>query len=114
VKQGIMPLIPSGKTNIFGIHSVFSGEENVTWLQGIHPIRAHPVSARAIRRAMMGFPHLHGGVAQPRIAAALRVHENTVRAAVNLCRREGGVAGNLPDAERTNRSVDHGGAYDRS
>ena len=30
----------------------------------------------------MAFVHVRGGVPQPRIAVALRVHENTVRAAV--------------------------------
>ncbi len=49
---------------------------------------------------MMGFLHLHGGVPQPRIAAALRVHENTVRAAVRRHRLKGDSGSYTPTTVR--------------
>ncbi len=89
MKQGILPLIPSGATDIDGFHSVFSDGRGVTWFQGSQPMRVHPASDHATQRAMMAFLHVHGGVSQARIAAALRVHENTVRAAVKRYRGKG-------------------------
>ena len=89
MKQGILPLIPAGASDIGGFHSVFSDGAEVTWFQGSHPMRVHRVSDHGTQRAMMSFLHVHGGVAQSRIAAACRVHENTVRAAVRLYREKG-------------------------
>ena len=89
MKQGILPLIPAGASDIDGFHSVFSDGAEVTWFQGSHPMRVHRVSDHASQRAMMSFLHVHGGVAQSRIAAALHVHENTVLAAVRLYREKG-------------------------
>jgi len=89
MKQGILPLIPSGATDIDGFHSVLNDGTKATWFLGSHPIRVHAVRDHASQRTMMAFLHVHGGVSQPRIAAALRVHENTVRAAVKRYRRHG-------------------------
>lgn len=83
------PLIPSDATDIDGFYNVFRSDTTVTWFHGSYPIRVHPASDHATQRSMMGFLHLHGGVPQPRIAAALRVHENTVRAAVRRHRLKG-------------------------
>lgn len=84
MKQGILPIIPVGATGIDDFYSVFNDEADVTWFQGCHPIRRHASGDHATQRAMMAFLHVDGGVPQPRIAAALGVHENTVRAAVKL------------------------------
>lgn len=89
MKQGILPLIPSGATDIDGFYSVLNDGTNVTWCQGSYPIRVHPVCDHATQRAMMAFLHVSGVVPQSRIAAALGVHENTVLAAVKLYRRKG-------------------------
>ncbi len=100
MKQGILPLIPSGASDIDGFHSVFSDGTSVTWFQGSYPIRAHPASDHATQRAMMGFLHLHGGVPQSRIASALHVHENTVKAAVRVYRQKGDAGFYAPSAVR--------------
>jgi hypothetical protein len=100
MKQGILPLIPSDATDIDGFYSVFRGDTTVTWFHGNYPIRVHPVSDHATQRSMMGFLHLYGRVPQPRIAAALRVHENTVRAAVRLLRLKGDAGFYTPTAVR--------------
>ena len=100
MKQGILPLIPSGSTDIDGFHNVFNDGATVTWLQGVHPIRVHPVADHATQRAMMGLLHAHGGVSQSRLAASLGVHENTVRAAVRLYRRKGDAGFYAPTAVR--------------
>ncbi len=89
MKQGILPLVPSGATSIDGFFSVLSDGDGVVWYQGCHPIRVHAASDHATQRAMMAFLHVHGGVPQPRIAAALRLHENTVRSAVKVYRQKG-------------------------
>ena len=89
MKQGLLPLMPAGASDIDGLFSVFSDGTQVTWFQGCHAMRVHPVGDHATQRAMMAFLHVHGGVPQPRIAAALRVHENTVRAAVKRYRQNG-------------------------
>lgn len=52
-------------------------------------MRAHDASDHATQRATMAFLHVHADVAQSRIAAALGVHENTVRAAVKVYRAKG-------------------------
>ncbi len=72
-----------------GFYSVFRSDTTVTWVHGSYPIRVHPASDHADQHSMMDFLHLHGGEPQPRIAAALRVHENTVRTAVRLHRLKG-------------------------
>ena len=100
MKQGILPLIPADATDIDGFYSVFRGDTTVTWFQGNYPIRVHPASDHATQRSMMGFLHLYGGVPQPRIAAALRVHGNTVRAAVRLLRLKGDAGFYTPTAVR--------------
>jgi hypothetical protein len=100
MKQGILPLIPSGASAIDGFYNVLNDGTSVTWFQGSFPIRVHPVSDHATHRAMMGFLHLHGGVPQSRIAAALGVHENTVRAAVRHHRRKGDAGFYAPTAVR--------------
>ncbi|MHB9139822.1 MAG: putative transposase [Victivallaceae bacterium] len=100
MKQGILPLIPADATDIDGFYSVFRGDTTVTWFHGSYPIRVHPLSDHATQRSMMGFLHLYGGVPQPRIAAALRVHENTVRAAVRLLRLKGDAGFYTPTAVR--------------
>lgn len=89
MKQGILPLVPSGATAIDELYSVLNDGTTATWFLGSHPIRAHAASDHASQRSMMACLHVHGGVPQPRIAAALGVHENTVRAAVKRYRREG-------------------------
>lgn len=100
MKQGILPLVPSGASDIDGFYSIFNDGKSVTWFQGSYPIRVHPVSDHATRRAMMGFLHLHGGVAQSRIASVLHVHENTVKAAVRVQRRQGDAGFYAPSAVR--------------
>ena len=89
MKQGILPLIPSGATDIDGFYSVLTDGTEATWFLGSHPIRVHAVCDHGSQRTMMAFLHVHGGVSQARLAAALRVHENTVRAAVKRYRRHG-------------------------
>lgn len=91
MKQGLLPLMPSGASDIHGFHSVFSDGTDVTWFQGSHAMRVHPASDHATQRAMMAFLHVHGGVPQSRIAAAVRVHENTGWAAVKRYRQNGDV-----------------------
>ncbi len=100
MKQGILPLIPSGAINIGEFYSIFNDGEKVTWFQGSYPIRVHPVSDHATQRAMMAFLHLYGAVAQSKIAAALHVHENTVCAAVKLYRQKGDAGFYAPTAIR--------------
>lgn len=100
MKQGILPLIPQNATDIDGFHSVFNDGETVTWFLADHPVRVHPSADHATQRVMMAFLHVHGGVPQARIAAALGVHENTVRAAVRLYRRGGDSAFYAPAAGR--------------
>jgi transposase-like protein len=89
MKQGILPLIPSGASNIDGLFSVSRSATEVIWFQGCHPIRVHPVNDHASQRAMMAFLHEHGGVPQARLAQVLGVHANTVLASVRLYRQKG-------------------------
>lgn len=100
MKQGILPLIPSGATNIDGFFNICTTEGIVTWFMGAYPIRRHPVSDHATQRAMMAFLHVVGGVAKPKIAAAIGVHENTVRAAVKVYRQKGDSGFYAPTAVR--------------
>ena len=100
MKQGILPLIPSGATDIDGFCSVANDGTTVTWFHGSYPLRAHPVCDHATQRAMMAFLYVYGGVPQPRIAAALRVHENTVRAAVKRYRQNGDAGFYVPTVAR--------------
>ncbi|MBN2451712.1 MAG: hypothetical protein JXR77_15085 [Lentisphaeria bacterium] len=71
MKQGLLPLMPSGATAIDDLCSVFSDGTQVTWFQGSRAMRVHPVADHATQRAMMAFLHVHGGVPQSRIAAAV-------------------------------------------
>jgi hypothetical protein len=96
----MLPLIPAGASEIAGPYSVFSDGKTVTWFYGAAPIRVHPVSDHASQRAMLALLHVHGGVKQGRLAAALRVHPNTVLAAVERYRRKGDAGFFEPTAGR--------------
>lgn len=89
MKQGILPLIPSGTNRIDGLFSVSRGTKDVIWFQGCQPIRVHPVDDHPSQRAMMAFLHEHGSVSQARLARALGVHAHTVLACVRLYRQKG-------------------------
>lgn len=89
MKQGILPLVPSGATRIDGNHSIDNDGVTVTWFHGSDPIRVHPVSDHATQRAMMAFLHVHANVPQVCLAQALNVHKNTVRAAARLYENQG-------------------------
>jgi len=92
MKQGLLPLIPSGATDIDGFYSVVKDGKTVTWFQGAYPMREHAADDHAAQRAVISFLHIRGGVPQAQLANALGIHENTVRAAVRL-RRERGESG---------------------
>lgn len=89
MKQGTLPLVPAGATAISEWHSVHNDGTTATWFLGDQPIRVHAAKDGAAQRAMMAFLYVHGGVPQARIAAALGVHENTVRAAAKRYRQAG-------------------------
>lgn len=100
MKQGLLPLVPSGATALGEFCSVFRDQEQVTWFAGIFPIRVHAVKDHATQRAMMALLHVHGGLSQGALAASLGVHENTVRAAVRLWRAGGDAAFYAPTGVR--------------
>jgi hypothetical protein len=89
MKQGILPLIPSGTSRIDDLFSVHRGGKDVTWFMGCLPIRQHALDDHRTQRAMMAALHVVNNVPQTTLARALGVHENTVRASAKLYRRKG-------------------------
>jgi hypothetical protein len=53
MKQGTLPLVPSGTTGVGDKYSVSNNGETVVWFHGWDPIRAHPSGDHLTYRAMM-------------------------------------------------------------
>ncbi|HAU38931.1 MAG TPA: hypothetical protein DCX07_14615 [Phycisphaerales bacterium] len=100
MKQGILPLVAPGASDIDGLYSVFNDGRTVTWFCGAHPMRVHPASDHASQRSMLAFMNVHCGVKQGRLAKLFRVHPNTVLAAVGRYRQKGDAGFFEPTAVR--------------